>query len=138
LKRYVPQNFWAFHSLAPATPLLVNFFPTGRVTQSLLPIGALRPCPGTTTTANLLPLPRSQYSPRWNCTVSQQLQPQDPNTPLQSQIQLVKLGSEIHGPTSDMKINRDQILFIENLKPDSQVLKAILDQKKAAEKTPAQ
>jgi hypothetical protein len=70
--------------------------------------------------------------------VSQQLQPQDPNTPLQSQIQLVKLGSEIHGPTSDMKINRDQILFIENLKPDSQVLKAILDQKKAAEKTPAQ
>jgi hypothetical protein len=70
--------------------------------------------------------------------VSQQLQAQDPNTPPQSQIQLVKLGSEIHGPTSDMKINRDQILFIENLKDDSQVVKAILDQKKAAEKVPTQ
>lgn len=67
-----------------------------------------------------------------------ELQSQSPNAPPQSQIQLVKLGSEIHGPGPDMKINRDQILFIENLKPDSQVLKAILDQKKAAEtnKTP--
>lgn len=67
-----------------------------------------------------------------------ELQSQSPNAPPQSQIQLVKLGSEIHGPAPDMKINRDQILFIENLKPDSQVLKAILDQKKAAEtnKTP--
>lgn len=70
--------------------------------------------------------------------VSQQLQAQDPNAPPQSQIQLVKLGSEIHGPTSDMKINRDQILFIENLKADSQVVKAILDQKKAAEKVSTQ
>lgn len=64
--------------------------------------------------------------------VSQQLQPQDPNA-TESQIQLVKLGSEIHGPTTDMKINRDQILFVEDLKSDSQVVKAILDQKKSNE-----
>jgi hypothetical protein len=64
--------------------------------------------------------------------VAQDLQPQNPNTP-SSQIQLVKLGSEIHGPTAEMKINRDQILFIENLKNDSQIVKAILDQKRTNE-----
>ncbi|HCM45569.1 MAG TPA: hypothetical protein DIS54_01945 [Candidatus Veblenbacteria bacterium] len=38
---------------------------------------------------------------------------------------LVKLGSELHGPTDEMIINWDQILFIENLKADSKVVKAI-------------
>lgn len=38
---------------------------------------------------------------------------------------LVKLGSELHGPTDEMRINRDQILFIETLKSDSKVVKAI-------------
>lgn len=38
---------------------------------------------------------------------------------------LVKLGSELHGPTDAMMINRDQILFIETLKSDSKVVKAI-------------
>ncbi|KKS81345.1 MAG: hypothetical protein UV57_C0047G0003 [Parcubacteria group bacterium GW2011_GWD2_43_10] len=38
---------------------------------------------------------------------------------------LVKLGAELHGPTDEMIINRDQILFIENLKADSKVVKAI-------------
>lgn len=37
---------------------------------------------------------------------------------------LVKLGKELHGPTS-MLINRDQILFIENLADDSKVVNAI-------------
>jgi|SRR3989344_6770135 len=60
--------------------------------------------------------------------VTQTLQPQDPNvSPPASgqQIQLVKLGNELHGPIDEMKINKDQILFIEDLKPDSQVVKAI-------------
>ncbi len=37
---------------------------------------------------------------------------------------LIKLGKEMHGPTS-MSINRDQILFIENLADDSKVVSAI-------------
>jgi hypothetical protein len=34
---------------------------------------------------------------------------------------LVKLGCELHGPTDEMLINRDQVFFWENLKSDSQV-----------------
>lgn len=41
---------------------------------------------------------------------------------------LVKLGKELHGPTS-MSINKDQILFIENLANDSKVVTAINGQK---------
>lgn len=37
---------------------------------------------------------------------------------------LVKLGKEIHGPTS-MSINKDQIIFIENLADDSKVASTI-------------
>ena len=42
-----------------------------------------------------------------------------------SSTQLVKLGSEIHGPTDEMRINRDQIIFIEDLKSDGKVAAAI-------------
>lgn len=38
---------------------------------------------------------------------------------------LVKLGNEIHGPEDLMVINRDQILFVENLKPSGRVSRAI-------------
>ncbi|MBU0731777.1 hypothetical protein KKC88_02755 [Patescibacteria group bacterium] len=38
---------------------------------------------------------------------------------------LVKLGDELHGPTSDMVINKKQILFWENLRQDSPVLETI-------------
>jgi len=44
-----------------------------------------------------------------------------------SDLSLVKLGNELHGPKDEMLINRDQILFIENLKEDSKVLKAIVE-----------
>lgn len=52
----------------------------------------------------------------------------------QPQISLVKLGNELHGPTDEMKINRDQVLFYEDLKTDSQVVKAIKDYKAAPAK----
>lgn len=45
----------------------------------------------------------------------------------QSNFTLIKLGDELHGPMDEMVINRDQILFIEPLKADSQVVKAIED-----------
>ena len=41
------------------------------------------------------------------------------------EINLVKLGGELHGPTDMMKINRDQILLIEDLRADSNLAKAI-------------
>ena len=44
-----------------------------------------------------------------------------------TQQRLIKLGSEVHSPESQMKINRDQILFFEDLKADSAVSKAISD-----------
>lgn len=40
-------------------------------------------------------------------------------------VSLVKLGSEVHGPTDEMRINRSQIMFTETLREDSQVVKAI-------------
>ncbi len=57
--------------------------------------------------------------------VSQPLQSQTPASNPQANLNLVKLGSELHGPQSVMSINRDHILFIEDLKSDSQVVKAI-------------
>ena len=43
----------------------------------------------------------------------------------QQQLSLVKLGNELHGPVDEMFINRDHILFIEDLESDSQVVQAI-------------
>jgi uncharacterized protein YpmB len=43
----------------------------------------------------------------------------------QKKIALVKMGSELHGPTDEVYINRDQILFIETMKGDSKVNDAI-------------
>lgn len=40
-------------------------------------------------------------------------------------VQLIKLGSEVHGPEDEMVINKDQILFYENLKSDSKVAQTI-------------
>ena len=41
------------------------------------------------------------------------------------EIVLIKLGSEIHGPTDRMKINRENVLFVEDLKDDSKIVDAI-------------
>lgn len=57
--------------------------------------------------------------------VQQQVQPTDGSSDKQSSVTLVKLGNELHGPADEMKINRDQILFWENLKNDGKVLEAI-------------
>lgn len=53
------------------------------------------------------------------------------------QVSLIKLGNELHGPTDAMRINREQILFIEDLKDDGKVVKAIAEDKNkpAAEST---
>lgn len=40
-------------------------------------------------------------------------------------LSLVKLGNELHGPTDELKINRDHVLFYETMKDDSKVVTAI-------------
>jgi hypothetical protein len=42
---------------------------------------------------------------------------------------LIKLGEELHGPEDSMILNKEQILFIEQLKNDGKVVKAIDDYK---------
>ena len=43
----------------------------------------------------------------------------------QSQISLVKLGNELHGPVDEMKISRAKFCSDESMKEDSQVVQAI-------------
>ena len=43
----------------------------------------------------------------------------------QQELSLVKLGEELHGPVDEMKINRDQILFYEDMKDEGKVMQAI-------------
>ncbi len=59
--------------------------------------------------------------------VQQPLQPPSGKDQQQPQISLVKLGNELHGPKDEMRINRDQILFFEDMKDDSKVNQAIAD-----------
>lgn len=44
--------------------------------------------------------------------------------------QLVKMGSELHGPTDQVVFDAHQVLFWENLRSDSKVVKAIGDYEK--------
>lgn len=53
---------------------------------------------------------------------------QNPQASTNSQspdVQLIKLGGEIHAPTDEMVINKDQVLFFENLKKDGKVSQSI-------------
>ena len=43
----------------------------------------------------------------------------------QNNMQLIKLGDEIHGPEDEMIISKDQVLFYENLKGDGKVSQSI-------------
>lgn len=44
-------------------------------------------------------------------------------------VQLIKLGNELHGPQDELKISTEQILFWENLKGNSKVSEAIKNYK---------
>jgi hypothetical protein len=57
--------------------------------------------------------------------VNQPVQPAEGAFNEEGEISLVKLGCELHGPKDEMLINRDQIVFWENLKTDGQVTQAI-------------
>jgi hypothetical protein len=51
--------------------------------------------------------------------------PQQTSTDNSADVELIKLGSEIHGPSDEMIINNDQMLFFENLKSDGKVAQSI-------------
>lgn len=59
--------------------------------------------------------------------LKQGLQSQDLNSIASGDMTLIKLGNELHAPSDKMEINREHILFIEDLKADSKVVKAIQD-----------
>ena len=46
-----------------------------------------------------------------------------------NELTLIKMGNELHGPTDEIKINNKNILYVEALKIDSKVVKAINDYK---------
>lgn len=58
--------------------------------------------------------------------VSEPIQPTPEGSQPQQNLSLVKLGNELHGPKDEMRINRDHILFTEDLKSDSRVVDAIV------------
>lgn len=53
--------------------------------------------------------------------------PQKTSEDQSSNLQLIKLGNEIHGPQDQMIISKQQVLFYENLKSDSKV-STLIDQ----------
>lgn len=57
--------------------------------------------------------------------VQRQIQPKEGEEAAQPDVKLVKLGNEIHGPLDQMRINRDAMLFVEDLKEDGKVVEAI-------------
>ena len=57
--------------------------------------------------------------------------PQKTTNDDQGNVQLIKLGDEIHGPEDEMIIAKDQMLFFENLKTDGKVAESIKKYKKS-------
>jgi hypothetical protein len=53
--------------------------------------------------------------------------PQSTSDSSSTDVQLIKLGSEIHGPNDEMVISKDQVLFFENLKSDGKVAQSITE-----------
>ena len=51
------------------------------------------------------------------------------STDSNSNVQLIKLGNELHGPEDEMQVSKEQVLFWENLTNDGKVSKAIASYK---------
>lgn len=56
---------------------------------------------------------------------SEDASPQSASSQDSSDVELIKLGNEIHGPEDEMLISKDQVLFFENLKPAGTVSQTI-------------
>jgi hypothetical protein len=60
-----------------------------------------------------------------NATENTSENPQETSTDKSSDVELIKLGREVHGPEDEMIISKDQVLFFENLKKDGTVSQSI-------------
>lgn len=58
----------------------------------------------------------------------------DQNAQAAADIRLIKPGNELHAPDDTMLINKDKVLFIENLKTDGKVTEAIVNYQKEKDK----
>jgi hypothetical protein len=58
-------------------------------------------------------------------TTNDSANPQNAGTQSTADLQLIKLGDEVHGPSDEMVIRKEQILFFENLKKDGKVTQSI-------------
>lgn len=56
--------------------------------------------------------------------------PQETTQSENSNVQLIKLGNEVHGPEDSMIVGKEQVLFFENLKADGKVSSTIADYEK--------
>jgi len=86
----------------------------------------------TRATPNWLTL-RDVYYLQTNANV----QPGTPGQPSFPDITLMKLGKELHGPEDEMRINRQHVLFIEELRNDSSVVQTIEAARDVAEQPSA-
>lgn len=68
-------------------------------------------------------------------TLQQVKEGEEPKTA--QQIQLIKLGNELHGPMDEMRINAEQVLYIEDLKEDGKVVTTIRASQAAASASPS-
>lgn len=65
------------------------------------------------------------YLQRKASTTDNKENPQNAAPQTANDVELVKLGNEIHGPTDTMIVAREQVLFYENLKDTGNVMKTI-------------
>jgi len=65
------------------------------------------------------------YLQTQGATAAGSTNPQNSSAEDTSSVQLIKLGSEVHGPEDAMVISKDQVLFYENLKSDGKVAQSI-------------
>lgn len=71
-----------------------------------------------------------QQSNQADASKDPKAQQQAANPETQANVSLAKLGDELHAPEDAMYINKDQVLFWENLKKDGKVATAIAEHKK--------
>lgn len=60
--------------------------------------------------------------------------PQETSADQAADVQLIKLGNEVHGPEDEMIISKEQILFFENLKKEGKVSGSIDEYKKTQQR----
>jgi hypothetical protein len=68
-----------------------------------------------------------QINDAYYLTSVQSLYPKEPD---KDKISLIKMGSEVYKPQSDITVNMDQVISIQKISADSQINKAILESTK--------